>query len=175
MKKSLRNNIRQAKGRFSTEELAFLSSKTTEKVLNDDDVKKSQVILLYSSLPDEVSTAELINTLYHEGKNILLPSVVGDDIELHEYCGKESMIVGAFGIMEPTGRLFSDYNKINVAVIPGMAFDLQGNRLGRGKGYYDRFLPKIPNAKKIGLCYPFQIVESVPVEAHDIPMDKVIS
>lgn len=76
--------------------------------------------------------------------------------------------------MEPTGELFTDYDLIDVAIVPGMAFDREGHRLGRGKGYYDRFLAQLPHIYKIGICFPFQLVDKVPADVHDILMDEVI-
>ena len=76
--------------------------------------------------------------------------------------------------MEPCGKVFTDYDSIDVAIVPGMAFDQQGHRLGRGKGYYDRFLQSLPSVKKIGVCFDFQKVESVPAEAHDVVVDIVV-
>ena len=81
---------------------------------------------------------------------------------------------GSFGIQEPTGELFTDYDTIDVAIIPGMAFDAEGHRLGRGKGYYDRFLSRVPHLYKIGLCFSWQLVDHVPYDEHDIKMDEVI-
>jgi len=78
--------------------------------------------------------------------------------------------------MEPTGPLFAPehYGEIELAIIPGMAFDSAGHRLGRGKGYYDRLLPNLKTAKLTGICFPFQLLEEVPAEAHDISVCKVI-
>ncbi len=76
--------------------------------------------------------------------------------------------------MEPAGCLFTDYSAVDLAVVPGMAFDKSGNRLGRGKGYYDRLLPLIGYKYKIGICFPFQFLDSIPVEPTDIPVDEVI-
>jgi 5-formyltetrahydrofolate cyclo-ligase len=76
--------------------------------------------------------------------------------------------------MEPVGTRFTDYAAIDVAVVPGMVFDAQGHRLGRGKGYYDRFLAKLPGVYKIGLCFSWQMVDEVPSEANDITMDEVM-
>lgn len=108
-------------------------------------------------------------------KRILLPVVVGDDLELRLYTGPEDLAIGAYGIEEPTGARFTDYTAIDLIIVPGVAFDRNGNRLGRGKGYYDRLLPRIPSAYKIGICFPFQVVEEVPAEPFDIRMDEIIT
>ena len=77
--------------------------------------------------------------------------------------------------MEPTGRSFTDYASIDLAVIPGMAFDTSGNRLGRGKGYYDRFLSLLPPyIYKIGVCFDFQKFNEIPSEATDVTMDLIL-
>ena len=95
-------------------------------------------------------------------------------MELRRYTGPADLALGAYNIMEPTGELFVDYASIDLAVIPGVAFDREGNRMGRGKGYYDRLLPKLRSTYKIGICLPFQLVERVPTDEHDVKMDEVI-
>lgn len=130
--------------------------------------------MLYHSLKDEVDTHAFIRKWSRE-KRILLPVVTGDDLELRLYTGPEDLTVGAYGIEEPTGALFTDYSAIDLIVVPGVAFDRDGNRLGRGKGYYDRLLPRIPSAYKIGICFPFQVVDEVPAEPFDIRMDEIIT
>jgi len=97
-------------------------------------------------------------------------------LELHLYEGEGSLSVGAFGIMEPTGPLFAPekYPYIQHAIIPGMAFDRAGHRLGRGRGYYDRLLPKLTATRLHGICFPFQILEDVPVDTHDFAVHDVI-
>ena len=95
-------------------------------------------------------------------------------MELRTYTGENDLATGCYGIKEPVGKVFTDFAKIDVAIIPGMAFDRHGHRLGRGNGYYDRLLSKIPQAYKIGLCFDFQIVDSVPVDIHDVMMNDVI-
>lgn len=136
--------------------------------------RAANTILLYHSLKDEVDTHAFIQKWSRE-KQILLPVVVGDDLELRLYTGPEDLAIGAYGIEEPTGALFTDYSAINLIVVPGVAFDRNGNRLGRGKGYYDRLLPRIPSAYKIGICFPYQVVDEVPAEPFDIRMDEIIS
>lgn len=136
--------------------------------------RAATTVLLYHSLKDEVDTHEFIRKWSRE-KRILLPVVVGDDLELRLYTRPEDLKPGAYGIEEPTGELFTDYADIDFIVVPGVAFDRNGNRLGRGKGYYDRLLPRIPSAYKAGICFPFQLVEKVPAEPFDIRMDEIIT
>jgi 5-formyltetrahydrofolate cyclo-ligase len=96
------------------------------------------------------------------------------DMELRRYTGPQDLQASAYGIMEPTGERFTDHEAIDVAIVPGMAFDTEGHRLGRGKGYYDRFLSHVPYLYKIGLCFSWQIVDCVPCDEHDIVMDEII-
>ena len=136
--------------------------------------RAATTVLLYHSLKDEVDTHAFIRKWSNE-KRILLPVVVGDELELRLYTGPEDMATGTYGIEEPVGETFTDYADIDFIAVPGVAFDRKGNRLGRGKGYYDRLLPRIPAAYKAGICFPFQIVEEVPAEAFDIRMDEIIT
>lgn len=166
--------IRQRKRQLTQEQLDELSLDVISKLKKDERFALSSTVLLYHSLPDEVNTRHLLSET--KGKRIVLPKVIDSErMVLCEYNGPDDLKEGAFHIMEPTGRLFADYSAIDLAVIPGMAFDNQGNRLGRGKGYYDRLLCQLANAYKIGICFDFQMVPYVPVETTDIKMDKVIS
>ncbi len=175
LKKELRQEIRARKRQFSEAQLRELSLSVLLRMLDNQHVKEADTILMYYSLPDEVFTHEVINTLVEEGKTVLLPVVLnGEDMELRLYRGAEDLKTGSFGIMEPVGKPFPCYPEIDVAIIPGMSFDNDGNRLGRGKGYYDRLLAKIPQTYKIGMCFDFQKVEEVPTEETDIRMDEVL-
>lgn len=177
-KKLLREKIRQEKRRLSQQELGEMSLAIVERVWADERVGTARTIMLYSPLADEVDVSPLLRRLYSEGRRVLLPKVVSDtEMTLHEYHGMESLRKGSFGIMEPVTPAIDSMEmpQIDVAIIPGMAFDGNGNRLGRGKGYYDRFLSRACVKYKIGVCFPFQKVESVPCEANDIRMDKVVS
>ena len=96
-------------------------------------------------------------------------------MELRCYEGPNDLMGGFFNIMEPVGKPFTQLESIDVAIVPGMGFDTRGNRLGRGKGYYDRFLARIPSLYKIGVCFPFQKMPGIPADDNDIMMDEVIS
>lgn len=171
----LRNKIREKKRQFTQIQLDELSRMIIQRLLHSDRVKNAQTIILYYSLHDEVNTHHLIDLLSETGKKILLPYVKDDtEMELREYGGPDDLRKGCYGIMEPTGNTFTNLETIDVAVIPGMSFDSNGNRLGRGKGYYDRFLKKIPDVYKIGICFDFQKVDNIPTGLYDVKMDEII-
>lgn len=168
-KQELRRHIRTLKQQYLT------GGQTPCEVCVTSHLASSHTILLYNALPDEVPTQALMGELVAQGKTVLLPCVINDtDMELRRYTGPQDLQTGSFGIQEPTGELFTDYDTIDVAIIPGMAFDAEGHRLGRGKGYYDRFLSRVPLLYKIGLCFSWQLVDQVPYDEHDIKMDEVI-
>ena len=173
-KKELRREIRRRKAQYTAEELVAMSQEAQKRlakqICDDNNIK---TVLLYNSLPDEVCTTWLIKELAEKGKRVLLPTVVGDDLELHEYAGDALSHSGYMNITESDGPLFTDFDSIDFAVIPGMAFTKDGVRLGRGKGYYDRLLPKT-NCPLAGLAFDFQIVDAIPSEQHDVRMDFIV-
>lgn len=174
-KDELRHEINLRKRQLTREELREQSLLLVNKALSHPRVNAAQTILLYYSMLDEVHTHELIDTLYKQGKTILLPVTLENSLEIRRYEGQKSLKEGrAFHIMEPTGDVFSSLDKIELVIVPGLSFDLKGNRLGRGKGYYDRFLKLVPQTYKLGLCFDFQKVDAVPVEDYDVKMDEIL-
>ena len=175
-KDDLRDYIREQKALCTQEQLTDMSEAVVGSILFGGQWSVASTILLYSPVPDEVDIRPLIKMARQAGHRVLLPVVVGRELELRLYEGEESMRVGAYKIMEPVGPLFplEDYDQVELAIVPGMAFDAMGNRLGRGKGYYDRLLPLLSHAYKIGVCYPFQFVADVPSQEHDVRMNEVI-
>ncbi len=137
---------------------------------------QAKVVLLYWSMADEVQTHAFVNRWYKD-KVVLLPCVVGDDLVLRQYTGPECLVAGEqFGIGEPAGTPeWTALDKVELIMVPGVAFDSHGNRMGRGRGFYDRLLKSTPNAAKIGVGYDFQLLDTIPVEPHDVPMDCVIT
>ena len=198
-KKALRREIRRLKQQYTPSQLEELSEPIIARLrplLSD-----ARVVMAYYSLPDEVNTHQLLDDLVAEGKTVLLPKVLdATTMELRHYTGPHDLAPGPFGILEPTGSHYSPSSlltppsskTIDVAIIPGVAFDALGHRLGRGRGYYDRFLRTmgtvpsvsseandrgtVPSVRPllIGLCFDFQKVPSVPVDPTDISVDQVI-
>ena len=175
-KKELRKMIRQRKAQHSNEELIELSKPVIEAVLADHHFVNANTVLLYHSLDDEVYTPKLITTALKMGKRVLLPVVISKtEMEIREYLPTTTLELSEdFHILEPKGNAFTDYGSIGCAIIPVMAFDAEGHRLGRGRGYYDRFLSQTENVFKLGICFPFQLLDNVPCEATDVLMNRVV-
>lgn len=135
----------------------------------------ADTVLLYWSMEDEVQTHQFVERWYRQ-KTLLLPCVDGDDLRLRQYTGPQCLKAGEqFGIGEPTGPEYTDLDHVQLIVVPGVAFDRMGNRMGRGRGFYDRLLKSTPNAYKVGVAFDFQILDTIPTESFDVPMNKVVS
>ncbi len=176
-KSEIRQMVRELKKTYTPDELDTKSDSIVHQVIALPIWQSAHAVLLYNALPDEVRTQKLIDAALRAGKQIFLPVVEGDRLQLRRY--KDTTHVEKepiFGIYEPVGKNFPvcQYANLDLAVLPGMAFDSKGNRLGRGKGYYDKLLPKL-DVNTIGICFDFQYVDEVPTDSHDIPMDVVVT
>ena len=147
-KKALRREIRQLKKACPYGEKLRKSVSVWEKVEQLPAFQQADIVLAYWSMEDEVYTHDFVKERLQPGEGYAIP--------------------------EPVGELFTDWGKIDLILVPGVAFDKSGNRLGRGKGYYDKVL-KQTGAYKLGVCFDFQLVERVPVEPHDVKMDRVVA
>lgn len=173
-KENLRNKIINKLKSQDSESIRKSSELIIRNLMNNTHFRDAEVVLLYHSLSFEVNTHRLIEQIA-TSKIILLPETNKSGIRLRRYQPDRNLRKGIMDIMEPTGDYFEDYKKINVAVIPGIAFDRYGNRLGHGKGYYDKLLAQLSNVYKIGLCFNFQFVEELPVAENDIKMDIILT
>ena len=171
-KKALRAQIKALKKQYTPEQLLEQSAHILAKLECHPDFVHADRVMLYSALPDEVQTQAFLEK-WHLRKTIILPTVVGDDIIPVEYGKDTAFAVGDFNILEPQNTPYT--GDFDLIIVPGVAFDRQGNRIGRGKGYYDRFLKQHLSVKRIGICFDFQLVDEVPTEPFDIRMDEVIS
>ena len=136
-------------------------------------VTGARVVALFSPLPDEPRIWPLVEDL-SKSMAVLLPRIEGDVMNFYCY-SPESMSSGAFGILEPVGGEPVAPYEIDVMVVPGVAFTLTGDRMGRGKGYYDKYMSLEEfRAVKIGVCYDVQLVDVLPTEIHDVKIDSII-
>jgi len=174
-KQELRRQIRAAKKAVPFCEKEQRSVAIMNQVEQLPVFAAAHTVLLYWSMDDEVQTHDFVNRWYKE-KILLLPCVDGDDLRLRQYTGPECLKTGEqFGIGEPTGPEFTATDEVEMIVVPGVAFDHKGNRIGRGRGFYDRLLKSTPNAYKVGVAFDFQMFDEIPTEAFDVPMDLVIA
>ncbi len=171
MKKIIREALLQKRELHTTAEED--ANRVKEKFLSLPQLKEAKYILLYYPHKNEVNTISIISELLKQDKIVLLPKVQKDTILPIQIKSLNDLKKGYAGIKEPKGETVSP-EKIDIIVVPGVAFDKQGYRLGYGKGFYDRFLSNI-NPLKVGLAYDFQILENLPKEQHDVPLDIIIT
>lgn len=179
-KEAMRTEMYEKRRALSAEEAEYLSRLAQERLMRDKAWHKSKRVMLYYAIRKEASTLQLLNAAWSDGKEVLLPRTVPGPNRLIEVLPCESLddlIPGVFGIREPDpstcppprgGEAIPD-----LIVVPGVAFDRKGYRLGAGGGYYDRFFarPDMAKIRRIALAYSFQIVDAIPgLGDWDIPM-----
>lgn len=170
-KQEIRQAIRSLKKQIGDAERRKQSDAVCLTVQRNLHWQQAKTVMLYHALPDELDTRLLLES----DKRIVLPVVEGDELKLKEYRGN-ALRQGALGILEPDSeQYFDQFEAIDVVIVPGVAFTSHGKRLGRGRGYYDRFLPRVPQAYKIGICYQQQLIADIPTDSYDQRMDLVIS
>lgn len=172
-KKDIRKSVRSAIATISQDAKAQKSTMLALAIMLHPAVRAARAVALFSPLPDEPQISEIIELIARE-RVVLLPRVEGDVMRFYPFSPK-AMSRGAYGIMEPMdGKPFPP-GEIDVMVVPGVAFTACGKRMGRGKGFYDKYMSqKCFRAYKMGVCYTEQILPSLPCEPHDISMDEVI-
>ena len=142
--------------------------------------QRARTVLFYASLPGEVDTFAMIEKTIQLQKNVALPVLARDQRKMIPtstdfFSGLQD---GPYGIRQPhpDSSKAVDVNSIDAVIVPGLAFDKAKNRLGRGAGYYDRFLASLPGSVvTVGIAFDFQIVDCLPAEEHDVPLDVVIA
>ncbi len=171
-KDDIRRRVRARKRLLNDDERRQAADKVFSRLEQLAAFAVSENILIYNSLPDELSTRIFLDK-WSTDKRFFLPRVNGLDLELLPY-ERTRMQMGAFRIEEPTGDDVTDPRQMELVIVPAVAFDRAGNRVGRGKGYYDRLLSKT-NAYTVGVAYDFQLFDEINVDDHDIPVDMVIT
>ena len=171
-KRAIRAEVRARIAALSAEEKEALSSQIFNKIENLNEIKNASVVALFISLDDEPQTAAIIER-FSLKKRIVVPRIEGDEMNFYDI--SEGLCRGAFGIMEPIATTPVEPSEIDVMIVPGVVFTREGARCGRGKGFYDKYLSRSGfRAYTIGVCYPCQIVDSLPTEEHDKVMRDVV-
>lgn len=136
----------------------------------------ANVVALYSPFRNEVFTEEIFRKARLRGKRIAFPRVGENALEFQEVSELSELTSGSFGILEPAGGRRISLEEIDLMAVPGLAFCMQGYRLGYGQGFYDRVLHGVTRRSMLaGLCFEQQLVSELPIEEHDIPMDLILT
>jgi len=178
MKNKLRKELLEKREKLSKEEVAEKSKQIKERLFELREFKKASTVLFYVSYDNEVNTHEMIKECISTGKNIAVPITNKKDrsLELSKLEKWDDLTSGSYGILEPKKEKIKEIeiNEIDLIIVPGVGFDKNGNRIGHGKGYYDKLL-KNSKASSIALAFEFQILERIPAEKRDVPIDKIIT
>lgn len=174
-KKILRNKILNIRNSISLEEVNEKSKKIYDILINSDLYSKSNIVMSYISFKNEVDTFEVMKKILDDNKTLIVPKTTKDfnilPIKIENFNDLE---IGNYGILEPKSNKIYD-GKMDLILVPGICFDKSKNRIGFGKGYYDRLLKDYYEIIKIGLCYDFQIVDEIETDIFDIKMDNIIT
>ncbi len=156
-------------------QVAAAGQLVSQTLLKHERIRRASTLNLYMPLGNEVDLSPFIYHCLANGISLYVPCLFEESYLLRQLLQFEAVTPNRDGVYEPTiGDFISDYSAIDVSLVPGVAFDLKNNRMGRGGGHYDRLLATIPSYK-IGLCYDFQMIDSLTVNTWDVPMDEVIS
>jgi 5-formyltetrahydrofolate cyclo-ligase len=177
-KRLLRSQLLLQRRSLTPEAWSASSYAAQINLLSTDEYIQAECVALYASAHNETGTELIMSAAFQAGKRVLYPAVCGHQMVFRSVVRLEELRKGLFGIMEPcpTG-VDHQANEPDLVVVPGVAFDLNGHRIGYGKGYYDRFLHHADcTACLVGLCHDFQLTDvAIPTDSHDIPMDIIVS
>ncbi|MDI3480365.1 MAG: 5-formyltetrahydrofolate cyclo-ligase [Tepidanaerobacteraceae bacterium] len=176
-KKELRSTFLRARSKLAAEDVMEKSGKIMSRLFSLEEFHRANTIMFYVDAKNEVKTGDAITKTLAEGKRVAVPKVKkGFGLLAVEIKGLDDLLPGAFGIPEPPGDKGISPEEIDLVVVPGVAFDKNGNRMGYGAGYYDSFLPKLrPEVKKIAVAFEMQVTDNLPTEEHDVKMDMLIT
>lgn len=173
-KKMTRNAIKEMRLSLPHEEVQTLSEACVSKVLQFPELIEAETVCVYMPTGNEIDTEAIIQYCLENGKKVAAPRVEGDTMEFYYFTDKTDMKPGAYDILEPVGNEAVRDEK-SLVIMPGVAFDLNCNRIGYGKGYYDRYLSVHPQMKKVALAYDFQIVGRIKRDVYDVRPDMIVT
>ncbi len=173
-KQQLRQAIRQRKRAMTQEEIEDRSRSLCEKFLNSDNYRRCTCLYGYLPYNQEVRTWPILHQALADGKKVAVPKVYGDEMKFIYLTDLTQVAAGYAGIPEPIADDPVAEQQDALVLMPGLAFDPQGHRIGYGGGFYDKFLSREPGHPTVALCYEFQMVDHLETEQFDIPVDTVI-
>ena len=173
-KKQLRSQIREKKRTMTQEQIEKASARLGELFAQTPEYKNAKTIYGYLPYNQEVRTVPMLEQALRDGKKVAVPKVYGDDMKFIYMTDLSCVEKSDFGIPEPVADEPIADDPTALVLMPGLAFDTEGHRIGYGGGYYDRFLASEPNHPTVALCYEFQLLPKLETEEFDIPVDTVL-
>ncbi len=175
-KKALRQSILSLRDRIGEEQRRQWDERIRDRLLELPAYREAEEILFYASFRSEVSTGELCQAALEQGKKVFFPKVLGEEMEFYRIRRIEELAAGYRGIREPAGKGEPRSAQVPALIlVPGAVFSVKGYRIGYGKGFYDRYLTRFPHLQTIGLCYGIQLLEDIPHEEHDKPVESLVT
>lgn len=181
LKVNLRKNMLKKRKNMEIENVSVFSNKILQQVMNLPDFMNFKNIMLYLSFDNEVNTYPLATWCLNNGKTVIAPYCIQTQRKIIPYVINNlttDLTKSTFGVMEPKHNLLKQANieNIDLIIVPGVVFDMNCNRIGFGAGYYDRFLPKkSESTTTIGIAYDYQIIDKIPTNDYDVPLDFIIT
>lgn len=173
-KQELRRAIREQKRAMSPEEIESRSAALGEQFAACEEYKNAKTIYGYLPYNQEVRTVPMLERAIRDGKRVAVPKVYGEEMKFLYLDDLTQVAKGYSGIPEPIADEPEADDETALVLMPGLAFDPQGHRIGYGGGFYDKFLSREPNHPTVALCYSFQVLPALETEEFDIPVDRVI-
>lgn len=173
-KKDIRKRVLEIRSQMSQEEWDEKSHKIYEKVVTHPFFLGANTLCIYVDYRREVGTSEMIEKAWSLGKKVAIPKIENDRMNFYYIANWNQVKEGYCGILEPTTDVMLDF-EIPLVIIPGAVFDTSRNRIGYGKGFYDRFLANYPNAKTMALSFELQLVKQIPFQEHDVRPQVLIT
>lgn len=175
-KDELRTRMRRLRSSIAPAERSRLADVVEEVLFAVPDVRSARTVLLFYAFGSEVATAGMAERVLRGGARLLLPYLGEAGMEAAEVLPSDRLTASGYGPSEPSRRVPVDPASVDVVVAPGLAFDRLGHRLGYGGGHYDRYLARLgPGALLVGVAFSLQLVDRVPVDEHDRPVDLVVT
>lgn len=177
-KSKIRKRVLNVRNNMSKEDVKKNSNAIMDKITSLDIYKHSKVVFIYMDFKNEVMTSNLIKRMLSEKKRVVIPYTDSINTVLipSEITKESDLKQNSFGYYEPKSILPVNIEEIDLVIVPGVVFDKNLNRIGFGKGYYDKILNRLkPSAKKVALAHDFQVLEDIPAEEHDVKMDMIIT
>ncbi len=179
MKDKIRKDLIQIRKNIPKNEALEKSNQIKKRLFEMDEFKQASTVLFYVSYDNEVYTHDMIKECKSIGKHVIVPysDKLNRRLILSELNDWETLEPGSYGILEPQKDKIKEVSidKINLIIVPGVGFDINGHRLGHGKGYYDNLLKTSKQASHIGLAFEKQILNKIPIESHDLPVHIIIT